>query len=111
MADHQVTSIVKFISYKNKIERSEIKRIEGALGTMGRRILHLAQAYAPVDTGALRDDGRVQRDSEGAITVAFGGLSVPYARRRHYENNKNPQTKLYLERAGDQISKQGLDLS
>lgn len=109
--EHQTTTIVKFISYKNKVEKSEIGRIESALGIMGRRILHLAQAYAPVDTGALRGDGRVVREQEGSITVAFGGLEIPYARRRHYENNKNPQTKYYLERAGDQIVRQGIDLA
>lgn len=109
--EHQVTTIVKFTSYKSLVESSEINKIENALGIMGRRILHLAQAYAPVDTGALRADGRVVREQEGTITVAFGGLEVPYARRRHYENNKNPQTKYYLERAGDQIAKQGIDLA
>lgn len=109
--EHQTTTIVKFVSYKSVVEKAEIGRIESALGIMGRRILHLAQAYAPVDTGALRGDGRVNREQEGTITVAFGGLDVPYARRRHYENNKNPQTKYYLERAGNQIAKQGIDLA
>ena len=69
----------------------------------------LATIYAPVETGNLRASGRVERIVNG-YKVKFGGssgssYSVPYARLRHYQNRKNPQTLRYLERAGKQTEK------
>ena len=69
----------------------------------------LATIYAPVETGNLRNSGRVERITDG-YKVKFGGssgssYSVPYARLRHYKNRKNPQTLRYLERAGKQTEK------
>ena len=68
----------------------------------------LATVYAPVETGHLRASGRVERITDG-YKVKFGGstgsFSVPYAKRRHFENRKNPQTLRYLERAGKQTEK------
>ena len=106
---HETTTIVKFISQKDKALKIETAKIEEALGRMGHRILNLAKMYAPVDTGALVADGRLSQEGT-EVTVSFGGLSVPYARRRHYENNLHPNTKYYLENAGDQVTKQGLDI-
>lgn len=107
--EHQTTTIVKFISTKDKALQVETAVLEDALSRMGHRILNLAKMYAPVDSGDLVADGRLDQDG-AEVTISFGGLSVPYARRRHYENNLHPNTKFYLERAGDQITKQGLDL-
>lgn len=62
---------------------------------------------APILTGALRRSAHIQQPSENVIEVEFGGSSsrspheVRYALRRHYENNKNPQTRYYLKRAVD----------
>ena len=60
---------------------------------------------SPKDTGALAENGRVEKKN-GHRTVKFGDQSVPYARKRHFENKKNPQTLNYLERAGDSVAKE-----
>ncbi len=70
-------------------------------------ILNLAVMKAPKLTGALRNDGRVESKGE-VSTIVFGDADVPYARRRHFENKKNPQTLNYLKNAGDQIMKEDI---
>lgn len=101
------TTTIKFTDNSAKVLQEENERINSALAKMGQSILNKAQLYAPVDTGALRADGRVIKEPD-SVSVVFGGFSVPYARRRHYENNLHPDTKLYLERAGNQVAKQGV---
>lgn len=101
------TTTIEFRDNSAKVLQEEEKRINEALSTMGDSILNLAQMYAPVLTGALRADGRVVKEPN-SVTVRFGGFSVPYARRRHYENNKHPDTKYYLERAGNQVARKGV---
>lgn len=67
-----------------------------------------AQMLAPVDKGDLRSSGRVVENKDG-ISAVFGGadVGVPYAKRRHFENKKNPQTLGYLKKAGDSVVKEG----
>lgn len=60
---------------------------------------------APVQTGALASSGRIQRNGTANYSIIFGSSAVRYARRRHYQNRKNPQTLRYLERAGDANSR------
>lgn len=62
-----------------------------------------ASVLAPKDTRALVNSGKINRIKSGEYEITFGGGRVPYARRRHYENKKNPQTLGYLERAGDGV--------
>lgn len=87
-------------------EGQTLKRAEKS---MAQVIVNRAKMLAPVLTGALRQSGRVEQ-SKGKTTAIFGGksVSVPYARRRHYENRKNPQTLRYLERAGNATAKEGV---
>lgn len=101
------TTTVKITDRSDILLKQENERINNALLKMGASILNRAKMYAPVDTGALVADGRIVRH-DGSVSVVFGGFSVPYARRRHYENNLHPNTKYYLERAGDQVAKQGV---
>lgn len=68
-------------------------------------VLTRAVILAPHDSGDLAADGRVEK-KDGHRVVKFGGTAVPYARRRHFENKKNPQTLGYLERAGDSVAKE-----
>lgn len=104
--DLQITRI-KFIDKSADVEKYELSRIQGALAKMGDSVHNRARLFAPELTGALKDDGDVvQRNL--SVVIGFGGLSVPYARRRHYENNKHPQTKRYLERAGDAVGREGI---
>ncbi len=71
-------------------------------------ILTRATMLAPKDTGALKGDGRVERTADGHRSVIFGDGSVPYARRRHFENKRNPQTLNYLKNAGDSVVKEDI---
>jgi len=68
-------------------------------------ILTRAIMLSPKDSGALAENGRVE-DQGTFRTVTFGDSSVPYARRRHFENKKNPQTLGYLKNAGDSVGKE-----
>ena len=65
---------------------------------------------APFLTGALRGSGRDDSSTEGSYSrlVAYGNSEVPYARRRHFENKKNPQTKYYLWDAGNNVVEKGI---
>lgn len=101
------TTTIEFKDNSAKVLKEEETAINEALGRMGTAILNRAQLYAPVKTGALRADGRVTQEPN-SMSVIFGGFSVPYARLRHYENNLHPDTKYYLERAGNEVARQGV---
>jgi len=64
-----------------------------------------AKMLAPKDTSALVNSGRVERVRAGFYRIVFGDSRVPYAKRRHYENFKNPQTLGYLAKAGDSVAR------
>lgn len=89
-----------------KQEEAILKRTQR---NMAGVTVNRAQMLAPKDTGALISSGRVV-EGNGKATAVFGGadVGVPYARRRHYENKKNPQTLHYLKRAGDSVVKEGV---
>ena len=64
-----------------------------------------AKILAPVDTRALVNSGKITPSrASDTYVVKFGSSKVPYARKRHYQNKKNPQTLRYLERAADSIT-------
>lgn len=80
---------------------SEEKSVNVRLARKAADISRLSKAYAPVLTGELRSSHRVEKTANGYdVTV-----NTPYARRRHFENRKNPNTKQYLKRAGDTITR------
>lgn len=78
--------------------------MKSALLEMANDIHRKAVALAPVETSALRNSGKVEPVTDG-YSIIFGSSRVPYARRRHFENKKNPQTLGYLARAGDSVSR------
>jgi hypothetical protein len=86
-----------------KVEKQNLRNAQRA---MGDAIMARATMIAPKLTGALRSDGRVET-KDTSVVVTFGDSRVPYARKRHFENRKNPQTLRYLEKAGDQVVKEG----
>lgn len=59
-----------------------------------------SKAIAPRDTGALVNSSRIEKLTDG-YAIKYGSARVPYARKRFYENKKNPQTRRYLEKAGE----------
>lgn len=82
--------------------------LERAERSISQVILNRATMLAPVASGDLVSDGRVESNPNGGKSVVFGSPSVPYARRRHFENDRNPQTKGYLKRAGDSVAKENI---
>ncbi len=88
--------------------RGEDAVLKRTVRNMAGVMVNRGQILSPVDTGALRSSGRVTGAGNKA-TAIFGGadVGVPYARRREFENRKNPQTLHYLKRAGDSVKKEG----
>jgi hypothetical protein len=84
-------------------DKTEAK-LDLAVAHIATDIHRIATMNAPVDHGTLVKSGRINREGQAHYKVIFGGGSVKYALRRHYENKKNPQTLQYLKRAGDSIS-------
>lgn len=116
----QRTEITASLSYtikdhSAKVAAEEIAKLEGAIVKMADSIKGLAILKAPELTGNLKRSGRIEQTAKNEIAVVFGNGKpakaggVPYARRRHYENNKNPQTKYYLQDAGDETIKKGIE--
>lgn len=96
-----------FTSNSSKWLANESQTLRRAERSMAQVMLNRATIIAPVESGALVESGRVEDNPNGGVSVIFGGNGVPYARRRHYENKKNPQTLHYLKRAGDSVVKEG----
>lgn len=96
---------VTVTSNMTAVTRREKSRMDAALGAMMADTHNTAGRLAPHLTGALQNSGRVERDDELKWSVVFGNSQVRYARRRHYENKRNPHTLRYLERAGDRNSR------
>ncbi|TXG77793.1 hypothetical protein E6Q11_02215 [Candidatus Dojkabacteria bacterium] len=94
-----------FLNTENAVLKRTVRNMMGV--TVNR-----AQMLAPVLTGALRSSGRVSRETGNGetATAIFGGkdVGVAYARIRHFENRKNPQTLRYLQRAGDSVVREGV---
>ena len=89
-------------SHPDAFIRMNEENMQNGLRGMADRILGDARMRAPKLTGALSSDGRVE-EKRGECRVVFGDSRVPYARRRHFENNLHPQTKYYLQEAGENI--------
>lgn len=81
------------------------QKLDIALLSMATDIHRTAVMNAPIKTGVLRSSGVINRLAPMSYEVRFGDSRVPYAKKRHEENKKNPQTILYLKRAGDYTTK------
>lgn len=57
------------------------------------------------DTRALVNSGRISRIAPAHYKVIYGGGAVPYARRRHFENEKTPSSIGYLAVAGESTAR------
>lgn len=102
MVKVKVTFQSKMKAYLQVQRMNMQKELEAkAEKTLGR-----ARMLAPVLSGDLKMNGRVEKIPNG-VSVVFGDSRIPYARRRHFENRKNPATINYLERAGNQTKKEG----
>lgn len=106
------TTVVGDVAVKVTTTRDWGKEIEqqlkNGLNALGTEILNEAVQNAPILTGALRESGTLTVDGTMA-RIRFGNEDVPYARMRHYVNNLHPDTKYYLQRAGDSVSRNAAD--
>lgn len=96
---------VRFVSHIDKWESGTERKIDIAVLMMATDIHRVSAMLAPKDTRALVNSGRIERQEQAHYKVIYGGGSVPYARRRHFENKKTPGSLGYLERAGDSTSR------
>jgi hypothetical protein len=92
---------VTVTSHIKKWSAETERKLDLVVLDMATDILRVAGMIAPKDTHALVNSGRIERLGLAKYRVIFGGGSVPYAKRRHFENKKTPSSLLYLERAGD----------
>lgn len=97
-----------FTSNSKAFLAQETRRAARVEEVMAGVILTRSVMLAPKDTGQLKENGRVEKNPDGHRSVVFGDASTPYARRRHFENKKNPQTLNYLKRAGDSVAKENI---
>lgn len=93
------------ISKINQLKRNVISDMIN----LGFKIAAEAQRGAPVGVypkgskksgGSLLNSIRTTTNNKDEVLVlaggSFSGKKVPYAKRREYENNKNPHTKYYM---------------
>lgn len=95
------------VAWSTKIKDIPLERFAGQSVRWAGAVQSRAVRNAPVLTGALRRSGHINQSADkSSIEVEFGGPSTPkevrYARLRHYVNNKNPQTRYYLQKAAEQ---------
>ena len=95
----------RIISNKVKVANDTSALLERVETEMAVDILNRAIRNAPKDSGALVRSGRIVKSPSGGKAVQFGDNSVRYAYRRHFENNKNPQTLRYLAKAGETVAR------
>lgn len=96
------------ITNASRFVQSEKRRAKNAEKMIADVVLSRSTVLAPKLSGDLKADGRVEGAEGGGLRVKFGGASVPYARRRHFENDKNPQTLDYLKKGGDSVGKESI---
>lgn len=85
-------------------EQKVIRSAQKGVLAMATDIHKRAVILAPVDTSALANSGTVKPVTNGYM-IKFGSSRVPYARRRHFENEKHPATKMYLAKAADSVAR------
>lgn len=103
------------ITTKNRIrtwEKVELENIDTAALHFTEAIVNNARMMAPMKTGALRSDGRVEGNNF-RYSAVFGDSRVPYARYQEFGkwswNFTTPGTHPdYLRMAGDNLTKRGV---
>lgn len=88
-------------NWSNKV----VDKVHLGLLEMSTDIHRRAIILAPKLTRALVNSGKIRKSGIMEYTISFGSAKVPYARKRHFENKKNPQTIGYLAKAGDGVTR------
>lgn len=102
----------KTATYSFKFNQARLKKLRrdvmARLIEMGNEIANKAKEKAPYDSGDLANSIRSTEPQDGVVWViaggVFNGVNVPYAKRREYENNKNPHTKYYMRNAFQEVT-------
>ena len=97
-------SSVKLTINKNWSNTEQVN-LEAGLLDLITDVDRRSAIIAPRDTSALVNSRKISRLGKLAYQLKYGSSRVPYARRRHYENKKNPQTLGYLDKAADSVSR------
>lgn len=111
-------------TYTFKLNHTTVDKVEKnavlGLSQMAYDINNRAKSKAPVGVyppksgktgGTLVNTIRVDESDKrgGTFYVLAGGTAgsykAPYARRREFENNKNPHTKYYMKNSFDEVEK------
>lgn len=81
-----------------KIDMGRVNQV--GLVNSSQRIMRIAQANAPYDTGKLKQGIGVEPGNISTATkkVRIGPRSIVYGVRREFENFKNPHKKYYMRR-------------
>lgn len=89
----------------------EEARLDRTARLMADTMVNRGVMLAPELTGKLKRSGRTVKNGKANYSATFGGESVgvPYAKRRNFENKKNPQTLHYSEKSGDSVVKEGIN--
>lgn len=79
----EITNLGQFQQSLRFAGRQAVPAAAAALTEEAERIMGVAKARTPVDTGALRGSGHVQAPvvalGRVGVTLAFGGAAAPYA--------------------------------
>lgn len=103
------------VTTKSRVDawsKVELTNIDNAARALTEAIVNNARVKAPMKTGALRSDGRVE-GRERRYAAVFGDERVPYARYQEFGKLSwhftTPGTgPAYLAMAGDQVSQRGI---
>lgn len=79
----------------SKVDKLVDAAMRSGLTSLGSDVKKRAVILAPIDSGDLRQSGKVEVASD-SVEISF---NTAYARRRHYENDLHPSTRLYLTNA------------
>lgn len=96
-------------SYTFTWNQNTLKKLQTNVMTrllkLGYQINNKAKSNAPYLTGALVNSIRVDTSKDNTVYVLAGGKvlgrSVPYAKRREYENLAHPSKRYYMRNAFD----------
>jgi len=95
----------KLRSHMSKFISATERNLDAATLDASTDVMKTSQVIAPKLTRALVKSHKITRVKSAHYRITAGSGRVPYARKRHFENKKNPGTLKYLERAGDATAK------
>lgn len=89
----------------SKFVPSSVSELDGGVLSFITDVHRAAILLAPKRSRALVNSAKINRLGVAHYSVSFGSALVRYARRRHFENKLHPGTLMYLQRAGDGVSR------